>query len=99
MDPRQLKQLQTGKLSPTATLDLHGLDILAAKAELNDWLSIAAARHKCVLVIHGKGSGRLAEHCKMWLADHPAVRHINPAPPRHGGDGAKLLLLRKVRLG
>ena len=55
---------------------------------------------RCVLVIHGKGLNspggeavmrKLARH---WLAQHPRVLAYCDAPPRYGGSGAVLVLLK-----
>jgi DNA-nicking Smr family endonuclease len=97
MDPRQLKKFRSGEMRPTATLDLHGYQLLEARDEFFSFMDSVADTHKCVLVVTGVGSGRLREGLKYWLMDHPAVLSTSPAQPRHGGDGAVYVLLKTRR--
>lgn len=83
------------------SLDLHGNHTDEARKLLQEFLHEAAQRNlRCVLVIHGKGLNsrggdavlrKLARH---WLTQHPLVLGYCDAPPRHGGSGAALVLLK-----
>lgn len=82
-------------------LDLHGLHTEAARKLLQQFLHDATQRDfRCVLVIHGKGMNsrggeailrRLSRH---WLTQHPDVLGYCEAPPKEGGSGAVLVLLK-----
>jgi DNA-nicking Smr family endonuclease len=83
------------------SLDLHGNHTDEARKLLQEFLHEATQRNlRCVLVIHGKGLNsrggeavlrKLARH---WLTQHPQVLGYCDAPPRYGGSGAALVLLR-----
>jgi len=107
VDKRTAQRLRRGQLDIEARLDLHGLTQTEAHRALNGFLADAqAAGKRCVIVITGKGrrddadSGVLRRAVPHWLDQPPnrariiAVRH---AQPRHGGDGALYVLLRKAR--
>jgi DNA-nicking Smr family endonuclease len=82
-------------------LDLHGLHTAAARKLLHQFLHEAAQReYRCVLVIHGKGmnsrggKGILCKLSRHWLTQHPNVLGYCEAPPKEGGSGAVLVLLK-----
>ena len=83
-------------------LDLHGLDQDRARAVLHRFLLRAQEDGaRAVLVITGKGvqgEGILRRRAPEWLAD-PAVRGVvagvSEAHPRHGGDGALYVALKR----
>lgn len=72
-----------------------------------------ARGHRCVLVITGKGKtgktsedlweakpGILKRRVPDWLADpslNPKILKTTPAQPKHGGEGALYVLLRRNR--
>ncbi len=77
-------------------LDLHGLDRVTALQRLRD--TMEGCRRDGVFrfrVIHGKGTGVLRETVWFHLRDHPAVSDLRPCPPRHGGEGATDVVLRR----
>ncbi len=95
-----------------ATLDLHGCTQATAHRALSRFVLGSYHRgHRCVLVITGKGPpghtegheegrGVLRRALLLWLDDpelRPCVLATAPAKPRHGGDGARYLLLRRQR--
>ena len=96
-----LRKLRRGGWPIEDRLDLHGLHSDAARRLLQEFLHEAMQRElRCVLVIHGKGMNsrggeavlrRLSRH---WLAQHPGVLGFCDAPPREGGSGAVLVLLK-----
>jgi DNA-nicking Smr family endonuclease len=96
-----LRKLRRGHWPIQDSLDLHGLDSDAARRLLQEFLH-EAAQHglRCVLVIHGKGMNSrdgeavLKQRTRSWLIQHPQVLAWCDAPPRDGGGGAVLALLR-----
>lgn len=102
-DAHTLKQLKTGKLSPAASLDLHGLTQAEAHRALTAFVVASRqAGHRCVLVITGKGSARkpsvLKEQVPRWLTNGPMTTQlvaIKTAEERHGGSGALYLVLKR----
>jgi len=106
VDRRTVERLRRGKLPIDARLDLHGNFQDAAVAELNRFIAgSAAAGHRVVLVITGKGSvgeggGVLRRRLPDWLnlpACRPHVLAFATARPEHGGGGAYYVLLRRRR--
>lgn len=111
MDARTHRDLSRGKLRPEARIDLHGMTLAAAKAELTGFiLSAQASGRRLVLVITGKGrgdigplptrSGALRHEVPHWLHMAPmagAVMQVVPAHFRHGGGGAYYVWLRRFR--
>lgn len=111
MDAKTHRSLIRGKLRPDARIDLHGMTLAVAKAELTGFvLRAQAAGHRLVLVITGKGkgdqgplpvrSGALRHEVPYWLQMPPvaqAVLQVVPAHVRHGGGGAYYVYLRRPR--
>ena len=96
-----LRKLRRGTWPVEDSLDLHGSHTDAARKLLQAFLHEAATRKlRCVLVIHGKGlSSRggeavLRKLARHWLAQHPLVLGFCDAPPKLGGSGAVLVLLK-----
>jgi len=98
-----LRKLRRGNWPVQDSLDLHGNNSDAARKLLQVFLHEAAQRDlRCVLVIHGKGMNsrggeavlrRLTRH---WLTQRPEVLAWCDAPPRDGGSGAALVLLKAL---
>jgi DNA-nicking Smr family endonuclease len=96
-----LRKLRRGTWPIEDSLDLHGNQTDAARILLQEFMHEAAQRNlRCVLVIHGKGLNsqggeavlrRLARH---WLTQLPHVLGFCDAPPKYGGSGAVLVLLK-----
>ena len=109
LDRRQDRRFRRGQMPIEARLDLHGMTQRRAHGELDAFLAMAqASGRRCVLVITGKGqrapleerAGVLRRQLPRWLALPPnrgRVLALAPAHPRHGGDGAFYILLRKAR--
>lgn len=109
MDAGTHRKLTRGKLRPEARIDLHGLTLAVAKAELTGFiLSAQASGRRLVLVITGKGkgdhgplptrSGALRHEVPHWLHMAPlsgVVMQVVPAHLRHGGGGAYYVYLRR----
>jgi DNA-nicking Smr family endonuclease len=113
MDRRRYEKLRRGRLEPDARVDLHGLTAERAHAALDRFIAGAHGSGKrLVLVITGKGRapdgpwtgergrGVLRHNVPLWLAMPPLsarVLQVAPAHPRHGGDGALYVYLRRQR--
>lgn len=106
LDRRSAERLSRGQLPIESRLDLHGLSQAAAAERLAGFLARAQGENKrCVLVITGKGgsrqgSGVLREQVPRWLNQQPnraRVLAFDYARPRHGGEGALYVLLKRRR--
>ncbi len=105
--PKEFTALRMGRTPPTQRIDLHGFDRVGAQRTLQKAFGVAtAARHRCVLVIHGRGrstatgEATLKSALPRWLRTPPLdawVRGFAPAQPRDGGEGATYVLLRAKR--
>lgn len=106
------RKLSRAGIAPDFTLDLHGHTLDAAYERLNRGLAQAIAQGaRVLLVVTGRprpvaaadrGERRGAIRAKLldWIAAGPhagAVAAIRPAHPRHGGQGALYVVLRKTR--
>lgn len=99
-----LRKLRRGDWPVKVNLDLHGLNTDAARKILQEFLHDARqSQYRCVLVIHGKGLNSaggeaiLRKLTRNWLTQHTSVLGFCDAPPRLGGSGAVLVLLRTSR--
>ncbi len=98
-----LRRLRKGDLEPTDRLDLHRLRKSEAIQRTGVFLrSSRQAGHRAVLIItgrggHGDGLGVLREWMPLEISrrwpEH--VHGVLPAPPRLGGAGAFIVLLRR----
>lgn len=96
-----LKKLRKGQWRIQAQIDLHGLTSDEARTAVVEFLD-ASMKHdlRCVRIIHGKGLGSqgngpvLKEKVKRWLVQKEEVLAFCQAPPRDGGDGALLVMLK-----
>lgn len=96
-----LRKLRHGAWPIQDELDLHGLDIDAARRSLVGFLEGAMQQgSRCVCVIHGKGwrsegrDGILKVHTRHWLTQYAQVLAFCEAPPNSGGGGAVWVLLK-----
>ncbi|MES1207015.1 MAG: Smr/MutS family protein [Pseudomonadota bacterium] len=103
---RELRALRTGDRRPEARLDLHGMARDQAMEEVERFVrQCRTGGFRAVMVIHGRGlnsdSGApvLRPALHAWLggavATRAGVMAFAPAPPRWGGAGATLILLRR----
>ncbi|MGY6409985.1 MAG: Smr/MutS family protein [Alkalilacustris sp.] len=115
MDARAYRRLTRGKLAPEARIDLHGMTLAQAQPALTAFLRGAQGRGvRLALVITGKGRGSAAEgplpyrpgalrhEVPIWLQRAPLaalVQQVARAHPRHGGDGALYVYLRRIGPG
>jgi DNA-nicking Smr family endonuclease len=101
------RRLEKGGVQPDVTIDLHGHSLASAYARLDLAIGQAvAADMRLMLLVTGKarapesGRGAIRAAVSDWLAssrhagDIAAVRN---AHPRHGGDGALYIVLRRRR--
>ena len=107
------RKLGRGPIQPDVTIDLHGLTLGMAHDRLNGGIAQALAMGaRVILLIAGKhrpvpendlrGERRGAIRAKLldWLAAGPhagRIAAVRAAQPRHGGDGAVYIVLRKAR--
>ena len=90
---RFTKRVTRGEVEPAASIDLHGLDRDEAATRLRRFLSSAPG--EAVLVIHGRGGGIVRAAAIAELERHPRVAEHLGAPRHLGGDGARLVRLRR----
>lgn len=106
-------RLRKGRKDPDAVFDLHGMTAARAHSALIRYVSQSrAAGHRLILVITGKGGpgehrsfgdpgpGVLRRETPIWLATPPLsgmVVNVSRAHPRHGGDGALYVYLKRIR--
>lgn len=98
-----LKNLRQGKNPIEHSLDLHGLTIDQARAELLEFLGecqIANIRH--AIIVHGKGYGSkgkpvIKPMVNRWLRQAGIVLAFHSAQAKDGGNGAVYLLLKKSK--
>lgn len=106
LDRRTGDRLRRGQLEIDGRIDLHGMVQSDAHAALTACIHRCwRDGRRCVLVITGKGRARegggvLARMVPRWLSEatlRPMVLAIQPAQPKHGGDGALYVLLKRRR--
>ncbi|WP_377808283.1 Smr/MutS family protein [Azospirillum sp. A29] len=105
IDRRTGDRFRRGELEIDGRIDLHGMTQAQAHHALAGFVHRAWNEgRRCVLVITGKGSfgslGVLRQATPRWLADpglRPMVLAIQPAQPKHGGDGALYVLIKRRR--
>jgi DNA-nicking Smr family endonuclease len=100
-----LRRLRRGALPVDARLDLHGMSVQQARAQLELFLRTMRSRgERCVLVIHGKGvhspegTGALRGEIAAWLSQSAASEYVaafSTARSADGGEGAVYVLLRR----
>lgn len=98
---RVLKNLRRGHYSVAARLDLHQMNLEAARSSIDSFLADALARGiTCVKIIHGKGlrskSGPVLKNLtNSLLRRRKAVLAFVSTPPHDGGTGAVYVLLKR----
>lgn len=97
-----LRKLKRGQFSVDAQLDLHGMNVIAARESLLVFLDKAQASGlRCIRVIHGKGHGSrgrqpvLKGKVNVWLRELDAVLAFCSTRPADGGTGAVYVLLKR----
>jgi DNA-nicking Smr family endonuclease len=105
LPPDALRRLRRGLVPVDGRLDLHGMGVAEARAQLELFLRTMRVRgERCVLVIHGKGEhspGRqavLRGEIAAWLSQGTAGQHVAAfatSGDSDGGEGAVYVLLRR----
>lgn len=96
-----LKELKRGRWPVTKKIDLHGLTLPQAIEKLETFFNQSLSeKHRCLLIIHGKGKNdesplRALVRRGLTLNSH-SVLAFCPATPTQGGNGATLVLLKKL---
>jgi DNA-nicking Smr family endonuclease len=100
-----LRRLRRGLMPIDAQIDLHGMRVTEARAQLELFLrTMRARKERCVLVVHGKGEhspqgvGVLRGEMAAWLSQGASSQHVAAfasAAERDGGEGAIYVLLRR----
>jgi DNA-nicking Smr family endonuclease len=100
IDRREAHRLRRGEAMIEARLDLHGLTESEAHHAVDRFVEASwSMGRRLVLLITGKG-GVLRTELPRWLAEsrhRGRVLALGAAAPRHGGDGAYYLRLRRSR--
>lgn len=106
------KRLKTGVVQPDFTLDLHGYNLESAYDRLIGGVAQARAMDaRTILLVTGRprpveaadrAERRGAIRAKVldWLAashHHAAIAAVRRAHPRHGGEGALYIVLKRER--
>ncbi len=98
-----LRKLRRGQFEIEAELDLHGMRVKDASAEITAFLNHSlSSGYRCVKVIHGKGRGAKSElpilknKVNTWLRQIPQVMAFCSAQPNDGGIGAVYILLKRL---
>jgi DNA-nicking Smr family endonuclease len=97
----QIAELRAGKIRAAATLDLHGDIVERGLARLREFIAGASRLHRCVLIIHGKGTHsehgaplREAVLSELLGSLSGYVHALATAAPSDGGEGATYVMLR-----
>jgi DNA-nicking Smr family endonuclease len=103
--PRRLKQLKQGRLTPDASLDLHGLQRHQVADKIGHFLQDAAhQRWKTLLIVTGRGlhsvDGQpvLRDEAERFFAGEgkKLIAEWGRAPRQYGGEGALVVFLKKA---
>lgn len=96
-----LGKLRRGSWVVQAQIDLHGYRTEEAREAVSEFIRSCVKRDvRCIRIIHGKGLGSvgkepvLRDKVKRWLVQKSEVLAFCQAPPRDGGAGALLVILK-----
>jgi len=95
------RRIRQGELPIDARLDLHGLRRSEAWAAFGDFLRQSLMEDcRFLVIVHGQGYGSRNEAVlkpliRHWLSRQDCVMAWCPAQPKHGGDGATYVYLRR----
>ncbi|MGM8884388.1 Smr/MutS family protein [Psychrobacter sp. 1U2] len=92
-------QLKQGKLRWYDAVDIHGCTIEEAREAMTQLLVQAKRNNETMVkIVHGKGQEAILKTCvNGWLRQLPEVLAFCSAPPKDGGNGAVLVLLKKPK--
>lgn len=106
------RRIRAGALVPDMAIDLHGHSLSAAHVRLNQAIAAALMRDaRVLLVVTGKlrksegeaglsRRGAIRAEIGHWLQTSPhadRIASVRVAHPRHGGDGALYIILRRKK--
>lgn len=113
LDSSWEKRIRGGNLAPDLSIDLHGHSLSAAHARLNHaiaqaWMQgarillVVTGRPPKIRGVTGAESRRGAIRAEIghWLESGPhadQIASVRVAHPRHGGDGALYIILRRKK--
>ena len=101
IDRNTAERFRKGDAPIDARLDLHGMTSEKAHKALVAFIKQQIKlENRRLLVITGKGSGILRSSLPNWLTTANLGEHIlafDVAKPKHGGDGAYYILLKRKR--
>ncbi|HXP97440.1 MAG TPA: Smr/MutS family protein, partial [Telmatospirillum sp.] len=105
LDKSTAGRFAKGQMEIDATIDLHGLTQPVAHAALARFVTGSGnLGRRCLLVITGKGNregtGVLRAEVPRWLNEpglRDAILAFTYAQPKHGGQGALYVLLKRRR--
>ena len=98
LQTKLLRKLKRGQLDIEARLDLHGLILPEAKQSLVLFLDTCLAKQmRHVLIVHGKGTGKLKSAVNGWLMQYDEVLAFCSAASKDGGTGAVYILFKRQR--
>lgn len=96
-----LRKLRRGLWVVQSQIDLHGYRTDEAREAVTAFVKSCVKRDlRCVRIIHGKGLGSAGKEpvlkvkVKRWLVQKDEVLAFCQAPPRDGGAGALLVILK-----
>jgi len=99
-----MRKLKRGQYRLEAEVDLHGLNVEAARRAISEFLELCRREElRCVRIIHGKGlssrhKGPVLKHMvNRWLRQRKEVLAFTSTLPQHGGTGAIYVLLKRAR--
>jgi DNA-nicking Smr family endonuclease len=104
IDRRHLRRLRAGRVPVDARIDLHGLEVPAARRALQAALVESFdSGARCLLVVHGRGlhsreEPALKDSLVGWLEAAPvgpSIMAFASATAEDGGPGATYVLLRR----
>lgn len=98
---KQFKQLRQGKIPCQGRVDLHGYTAGQALEALRQFIhSEFSLGHRCIQIIHGKGSRSgeppiLKNLVYHYLKEMSTVLAFHSCPSSQGGNGAMFVLLKR----
>jgi len=107
-DRKTVLKLRKGKFNIDRRIDLHGFNLKEARENLLDFLIAAQSSGcRCVLIVTGRGMGQKGGMGKIkmsvpkWFNSddfRPLILAFSKAIPKHGGEGALYVLMRKIHV-
>ncbi|MCH9853381.1 MAG: Smr/MutS family protein [Alphaproteobacteria bacterium] len=99
LNNKQKRAIESGQYNIEAKLDLHGETRKDAHQKVISFINHSKInQHRMLLIVTGKGKGILRGDLPSWLQQfqHDILHHCFAAP-KHGGDGAYYVYLRKSK--